>query len=198
MPKTTRTFIALAIPEPLGERLMRLQAQLAAEVASVRWTATLPFHVTLAFLGDVLDTDLNAVCNAVARAAAPFAPFEGQLRGIGAFPTLARPRVIWAGIEGPRALHDLRQAIVKALTAVGYRPDDDRFAPHTTLGRIKADRRAPQAVGIAKTLEPHRDWSGGSFTVNTVVTLASTLTPEGPAYTPLARAPLTGKTAVTP
>jgi 2'-5' RNA ligase len=198
MPKTTRTFIALAVPENLGERLTRLQGQLAAQVAGVRWTATLPFHATLAFLGDVDDADLNSVCRAVAQAAAPFAPVEVRLQGVGAFPSLARPRVIWAGLEAPSTLHDLRKSIAKALAAVGYRPDDDRFTPHVTLGRIKADRRTPLPAGLSQTLSPYHDWSGGEFTVHTVVTFASTLTSNGPVYAPLARAPLTGKSDVTP
>jgi 2'-5' RNA ligase len=198
MPKTTRTFIAVAVPENLGERLTRLQAQLAAQVAGVRWTAALPFHVTLAFLGDVADNDLNSVCKAVAGAAAPFSPFEARLHGVGAFPNLNKPRVIWAGLESPETLQHLRKAIAKAVAAVGYRPQDDRFTPHATLGRIKTDRRTPPPAGFSQALGPLQDWQGGEFTVSMVVTFASTLTPEGPVYAPLARALLTGKSDVTP
>ena len=60
MPETTRTFIAVAIPAPLGEKLTRLQARLALEIPGVRWTSTLPFHVTLVFLGDVRRTRLES------------------------------------------------------------------------------------------------------------------------------------------
>ena len=76
------------------------------------------------------------------------------------------------------------------MTAVGYRPEDLRFTPHVTLGRIKSDRRGQQPLDLTAILEPYQTWSGGTFSVNEVVTFASTLTPDGPAYAQLARAPL--------
>ena len=104
MPKTTRTFVAIAIPTPQGEKLTRLQQQLAPEIPAARWSASPPFHLTLAFLGDVPDIDLNAVCHAVAEPAGPFLPFDLRLEGVGAFPSPARPRVIWAGLAATGGL----------------------------------------------------------------------------------------------
>ena len=100
------------------------------------------FTSTLAFLGDVRNRDLNEICQAVAAAAEPFEPFELQLEGLGAFPSLARPRVLWAGVTAPdlKPLLDLREAVVARRREAGYRPDDQRFHPHVTLGRIKPDR----------------------------------------------------------
>lgn len=194
MAKTTRTFVAIAVPERLGEKLKRLQAQLAPEITEARWVSTLPFHLTLAFLGDVADLDLNGVCRAAADASRPFPSFTMRLEGVGAFPNLVRPRVIWAGLAVPDGspLPALRIAVHEAVEKVGYRPDDQRFTPHVTLGRIRQDRRAGRAVDLTSALQPFQDWSGGTFQVGEVITFASTLTPEGPVYAPLARAPLTG------
>ena len=66
MPECTRVFIAIAIPEPLERELARLQAELAPAVPGCRWTSALPFHLTLAFLGDVPNSDLSAICQVVA------------------------------------------------------------------------------------------------------------------------------------
>ena len=194
MPKTTRTFVAIPIPAPLGDKLVRLQGLLAPQVPAARWTATLPFHLTLAFLGDVAETDLNAVCKAVAQASGPATPFELHIEGVGAFPNPAKPRVLWAGLRAPEpsALQGLQKQVVQALTKVGYRPDE-RFTPHATLGRIKPDRRGPPPDDLTAVLARLQNWSGGSFTVAEVVTYASTLSPDGPAYATLARAHLTGK-----
>ena len=194
MPKTTRTFVAFGIPATLGERLARLQTQLAAQIPEVRWSETRPFHLTLAFLGDVADVDLNPVCKAVSAASGPFAPFTMRIEGVGAFPSPARPRVLWAGLTAAKStVFELQKAIVQALSAVGYRPEDQRFTPHTTLGRIKSDRRDPLAHDLTSILKPLQSWSGGEFQVNEVITYASTLSKAGPVYAPLARAPLTGK-----
>jgi len=195
MPKTTRTFIAIPIPPTLGEKLTRLQNSLAPQVSAARWTSTLPFHMTLAFLGDVPDNDLNTVCKAVAQACGPVSPFELRLEGVGVFPGPTKPRVLWAGLRAPDALAlaGLQKSVVLAVTRAGYRPDDQRFTPHTTLGRIRPDRRGPMPGDLTGILAPLQNWSGGSFTVSEVITYASTLSPDGPVYAPLARAPLNGK-----
>jgi 2'-5' RNA ligase len=195
MPETTRTFIAVAIPAPLGEKLTRLQTRLASEIPGVRWTSTLPFHVTLVFLGDVRNADLNQVCTAVSEAASPFTSFEVRLEGIGAFPNPARPRVIWAGLKSPQPgpLVPIRDTIARNLSRIGYRSDKDRFTPHATLGRIKPDRRSPAVPDLTKVLSAYESWEAGAFTVRELTTFASTLTPQGPVYAPLAQARLIGK-----
>jgi 2'-5' RNA ligase len=195
MPTTTRTFVGIAIPPSQGEKLARLQERLAQAIPGVRWSASSPFHMTLAFLGDVRDGDLNAVCTAVAEACSPFPAFDLQLQGVGVFPSPARPRVIWAGLLAPDGspLFDLYKAITKGLTRVGHRPEGDRFTPHATLGRIRQDRRGSLVHDLTAALQPVLTWSGGSFPVSEVVTFASTLSPEGPVYAPLARSPLSGK-----
>ena len=193
MRETTRTFIAIPLPDSIGQKLGRLQADLAPEVPGCRWTASKPFHMTLAFLGDVRNSHLNEVCRAVTSAVEPFEPFDVQIEGVGTFPNPRKPRVIWAGLTAPdpRPLSDLRAAVVQAATGAGYRPDDPRFHPHVTLGRIKSERAG--GCDLTQLLERHRDWSGGSFTVVEVVTFASTLDSRGASYAPLCRGALRSK-----
>ena len=154
--------------------------------------------MTLAFLGDVPDNDLNTVCKAVEEASLPFSSFELRLEGVGAFPSPARPRVLWASLTAAdlTPLTALQKAIVQRVTDAGYRPDDQRFTPHVTLGRIRADRRGQNSPDLTTILQPYLTWSAGIVHVGEVVTFASTLTPEGPAYAQLARAPLSRKKTV--
>jgi len=196
MPQTTRTFVAIAVPEPLGQKLVRLQNELAPLIPACRWTAVQPFHATLAFLGDVRDRDLNDVCKAVeagARGGADsgaWKAFEVQLQGLGAFPSAAKARVLWAGMTAAQLerLLDLQHSIVHSLARAGYRLDDERFHPHVTLGRIKSNR--PGENNLTGLVERFHDWAGGSFKVTEITTFASTLGPEGPVYAPLGRARL--------
>ena len=192
MASTTRTFIAVAVPEAQGQKLTRLQTLLAPDLPGVRWSETSPFHMTLAFLGDVADTDLNDVCRAVASAAEAAEPFDLRLEGLGAFPHPARPRVVWVGATGPGLvpLETLQKEIANAVRGVGHPPDDDRFHAHVTLGRLKPGRGpSPDMNPLVKH---YRTWSAGSFHVAEAVVFASTLTPDGPIYAPLGRAPLRG------
>src|SRR5262245_54502347 len=132
---TTRTFVAIALPDSLGSRLSRLQADLAAEVSGVRWVSDSHFHVTLAFLGDVPNTDLNNVCRAVENAAADIPPLELRVEGLGLFGNPKRPRSLWIGVDGAdvRALGQLQSGIAAALKSTGYGVDEGPFHPHVTL-----------------------------------------------------------------
>lgn len=88
MPECTRIFIAIAVPEPLERKLTRLQAELAPAVPACRWTSAMPFHLTLAFLGDIPNSDLNAICQVVASSATAIEPFEIEVKGLA--PSLRR------------------------------------------------------------------------------------------------------------
>jgi 2'-5' RNA ligase len=189
----TRTFVAIAIPEPLGRKLAACQTQLAPLAPGFRWTSTQPFHATLAFLGDVSNSDLSLVCDSIAASVGGFRPIELALEGLGAFPSSGRPRVIWAGLTTTTAaagrLDELQKAVIKAVARAGYRPDDDhRFHPHITLGRIKGGRARPS--DLTAVLERHKHLIAGTFTATEVVTFSSTPGPAGPIYTALGRAPL--------
>jgi len=189
MARTTRTFIAVAVPETLGQKLTRLQTLLAPELPGARWSETSPFHLTLAFLGDVADTDLNDVCSATTSAVSALPTFDLRLEGLGAFPDPARPRVVWVGAIGPGVapLEALQQKVAEAVRDAGY-PPDDRFHPHVTLGRLKPGRgTSPDMTALVKH---YRTWSPGSFTVAEAVVFASTVNPEGPHYAALGRGPL--------
>jgi 2'-5' RNA ligase len=193
MSENTRTFVAIAVPSPQADKLAQLQVELATEVAGCRWVAAMPFHVTMAFLGDVRNRDLNDVCRAVVQGAGTFEPLEVGLQGIGGFPDARKPSVIWAGLTAPdlKPLLDLRAAVARALAQEGYRPDEHRFHPHVTLGRLKPTSRS--SSDLTQLFERYRGWSGGTFRVRELITFASTPTSSGPSYAPLGRAALKGE-----
>lgn len=189
----TRTFVAVAVPAKLGEKIVRLQSLLAAEVEGVRWNSAEAFHVTLAFLGDVDDADLHGLCRAVGESAATVEPFSLRIEGLGCFPDPRKARVLWVGLTGAGVgpLGVLQTAVVQGVRRVGCPPEDDRFHPHITLGRIKHGRGpAPDWTPL---MRHYQTWSAGSFDVGEVIVFASSLTPDGSVYTPLSTAPLGGR-----
>ena len=192
MSESTRTFVAIPIPESIGKRLSRLQVELTPEVPGCRWTASSPFHLTLAFLGDVRNSDLNELCLAVAAATEAFERFDVNLQGLGAFPSPRKPRVVWSGVTAPNPnlINDARST----------RPGGDASglsarrvqvsSPHH-LGRIKLDREA--RCDLTELVRRRTGLVGGSFTVVEVVTFASTAAMRGATYAALGRARLLGK-----
>jgi 2'-5' RNA ligase len=194
MSDTTRTFFAIEIPEPLGRELSRLQETLAPELPGCRWASKdTPFHMTLAFLGEVRSRDLNGLQELVASSVGQFEPCDLHFEGLGAFPSSRRPTVIWAGLAAANAalLGEIRKAVANAAAKAGYPCTDDRFHPHVTLGRFKPDRRGP--CDVTAVVERYRCWSCGEFTAGEVIGFASRPSGTGPSYERLSRARLEGE-----
>jgi RNA 2',3'-cyclic 3'-phosphodiesterase len=193
MPERTRTFIAIAVPKAVEPKLARLQSDLAEALPECRWTRAMPFHLTLAFLGDIPSNLVNEVCTAVASSTRTIEPFEIEVAGLGAFPSLIRPRVIWAGVTAcnQEKLIDLQGSVVNALAGIGQKPDDQRFHPHVTLGRIKPGRHG--RPDLNRLMQSPPDGWASRWLVKDVQVFASTLGPAGSAYEVLARSNLGGK-----
>jgi 2'-5' RNA ligase len=193
MPDTTRTFLALALPGAISPKLERLQANLEQGIRQGRLSTPRPWHITLAFLGDVPHEDLLAVCLAAEDVAALHPRLTLKLQGVGAFPDAARPRVVWAGVAGPDldALRELQADLAKSLARLGFPGDHRPYHPHLTLGRLNPRRGTSSE--ISRVLTRFASWSAGPITFTEVVVFSSTLSPDGPEYAPLGRARLVGK-----
>jgi RNA 2',3'-cyclic 3'-phosphodiesterase len=193
MPECTRTFIAIAIPEPVEHELAQLQAELTPEIAGCHWTSTRPFHITLAFLGDVPNSDLSEICQTVTASTVSREQFEVEVRSLGAFPTASRPRIVWAGVTATNIniLSELQRSVIGSLERIGRGPDHQRFHPHVTLGRFKHSRHGSRTVHAL--IERRAGWSAGGFVVTEVSIMASTLGQLGPSYWVLGSCPLDGK-----
>src|SRR5262249_49281409 len=110
-----RSFIALELAEPVRAAIGALQRELAATPADVRWVRAEGLHVTLKFLGAVESPHLERVHAAMDGALYNQPTLHVNARGVGAFPSLRRPRVLWIGLEG-KGLVELAAAVDAALT----------------------------------------------------------------------------------
>jgi len=186
-----RTFVAVEIEEGVRNRAAKLIRQLQQCGADVRWVDARQMHITLKFLGDVDFRDVYQVCVAVERAVAAVEPFSIEVRGVGAFPSLARPRVLWLGVEyGAEQLCDLNARVESALQSLGYPREARRFQAHLTLGRVRRQDQALQ--DLAKMMQEMQDLDFGPSSVEEVVVFSSELQPDGPIYEPMSRAELGG------
>ncbi len=187
-----RSFIAVELPEELKAQLVTTQQELALLRAPVRWASMETLHLTLKFLGDVPRSELAGVARAVEEVAGGREPYEAELVGLGQFPALPRPpRVIWAGVgAGGERVVELAEAVERALASLGFKPENRRFHPHVTLGRVKSSRGLE---GLSSAVAAAGDRSFGAFAVDSVVTFESELLPGGPSHTVVATAPLGGR-----
>ncbi|GAB6164671.1 RNA 2',3'-cyclic phosphodiesterase [Thermostilla marina] len=186
-----RTFVAVDLDPAIVDGAGRAIARLRTSGADVKWVRPENMHLTLKFLGDVDARDVYDVCRAVQQAVAELPPFTVQVDGLGAFPTLDRPRVVWMGItEGGPQLIELADRVEQALVPLGFRREARKFRPHITLGRVRGGGGAIRF--LADMLRKNERYEVGMTAVDEVVVYSSDLQPEGPVYKPLGHAELAG------
>ncbi len=192
MRSRVRTFVAVELAPRLKKQVERLITRLSSQGAGVKWVETENLHITLKFLGEIDNPEVPQVCRAVAQAVAPYDPFELELEGVGAFPRLQRPRVLWVGVgRGREQLQQLQRDIEDRLYKLGYPREARPYEPHLTIGRVK--RAGPEMDRLAQELERHKQFAPGAMWVEEAVVFASQLGRGGPTYTPLGHLAL-GKT----
>jgi RNA 2',3'-cyclic 3'-phosphodiesterase len=140
-------------------------------------------HITLQFFAELAAERVPSVVGAMAAASAGIAPFEIECRGIGAFPTPDRPRVIWAGIgEGASALVGLVDRLRRGLAERGFPAEQRPFVPHLTLARIRSGTAAAWARRfLAEPGNASRAWT--RTRVTEILLKESELRPDGARHT---------------
>jgi len=185
MAETVRTFIAIEMPPEVRDYLEGCQELLRGTGGTVRWLRTDLIHLTLVFLGEVAVEELPALGSAVEQAVAGFRPFALCAGGAGQFPPSGRPRVIWIGIDEPTgSLLRLQEAVADATAPFAEKVENRAYRPHLTLGRVRGGRDLHRLSASVADLADSR---GPEFDADEIVVMQSTLSPQGPTYSPLSR-----------
>jgi 2'-5' RNA ligase len=186
-----RAFIAVEIPQEIREAVGKATAPLQKGIGSiVRWVPTENMHLTLKFLGDVSPANVEMLSQMLRAEAEMFRCFDLRLGGLGSFPNLKRPRVIFIGIQAPTPLEALQRGIESASHRLGYESEERGFSPHLTIGRVKQNVTATEQQTIRRALEETRIDSLGTARVDSVHLYKSDLKPTGSEYTRLYSATL--------
>jgi 2'-5' RNA ligase len=192
-----RSFVALLLDEAargaVAEAIQRLRAVERGAGRAVAWVPAQNLHLTLKFLGEQPEPRLAEAQAALAPAAGACRPFTIALKGVGAFPTLERPRILWVGLtEGGAEARALQEQVEAALALRGFPRDERPWHPHLTIGRIPDDRRWRRDSGPAlrEAIAAIATLSFGRVAVDRLVLMGSELGPSGARYRELASAPL--------
>jgi 2'-5' RNA ligase len=148
-----RVFLAIDVPEAVRDPLHGPRSALQPLGESIRINPLDQMHLTLHFLGHLPRTDVERLPQALEPVVARHRRFPLIAQGVGAFPGIGRPRVLWAGIAGadlPRLLA-LQADLGDGLRSAGVTVED-RFHAHLTLARARRPLRAPERTAL-------RDWS---------------------------------------
>jgi 2'-5' RNA ligase len=183
-----RLFIAIPLPESLLKRLADVQYRLQGKVPhqSVRWARSGGIHLTLKFLGDTPTEKVPTITEALTVVGRNAPPCALVVEGLGCFPNLRRPRVLWVGVNEPTGrLEALQKAVEEATTSLGYKPERHSFTPHLTLGRVRRGTSRRDEREIAEAIEGTSVDQLAEFTVDRFELIRSDLKPTGAEYIPL-------------
>jgi len=186
--KAVRAFIAFKLPSDVMDLLQQIQSELKKEDLPIKWVRPDNIHLTLKFLGDVQPSELERIGAAMQAAVAPISPLTLCARGLGVFPSVKRPRVLWCGIGGElETLSRLHSGLDEALAELGIEKEARNFKGHLTLGRVKG-KVDPDVMIEALTQYGHM--VSRAFVLRRLTLYQSELKPTGPVYRELATASL--------
>lgn len=173
---TNRVFFAITLDD-LVKHSISNQIELLKKSChfQVRWVKDTQLHLTLRFLGNVTQDQIdnfNSYFHDLENAPA----FDLELQQVIAFP-INKPRVIGIGIRLNECLMNVVDLLEKKLTEFGFEPEQRNFLPHITLGRIAKPRRKSLPFAEFDLLSKQR--------VNHITLFKSQLTPDGSIYTVL-------------
>ena len=183
MSETIRAFIAIELPASVVSLLDKVQQDIKSLRLRAKWVRPENIHLTLKFLGNIDPVDIDKIGRALSDAAADFAPATLAVGGIGFFPGLKRPRVIWVGLGGQtQLLIELQRKLEDNLAAIGFPKEKRPFKGHLTLGRIK---EAVNSNVIRQVMREFADLRGDEFVASRIILFKSDLQPSGPIYSQL-------------
>jgi 2'-5' RNA ligase len=188
MSQEIRTFIAIELPDSLKASLKELQDRLKRQAPprAVRWTQPEGIHLTLKFLGQTPADQIEDIGEALRLACASFSPFAYTVGGLGCFPNLRRPRVIWVGVQEPTgALAELQEAVEAACAGLGFEREQRAFHPHLTLGRLQNRVTSGDLRAISDLVQRTEAVSLGTLAAQGISLIRSDLQPTGAVYTSL-------------
>ena len=181
-----RTFIAIELEEEVKEHLANIQTETQKLCRRGNYTPKENFHLTLHFLGEVEEEDLDYLQEAIFETARRNRPFTLTLDKVGFFPR-GNKGILWVGLEKSNPLQRLFSTLEKSLEQQGFARERKGLSPHITLGREVEPQRSFLDVKKGVKVEPMR------VSVRSISLMESVRRGPKLVYVPLFRQNLMGK-----
>jgi len=168
-----RIFIAALIPQEIKFEIKKYVDEIKPNWEGVKWESHEKLHVTLKFLGEVEESKVEEIANALRSPLRVYSPFEMVISRFGGFPNLKNPRVLFIALSENEGLLKLYNEVEEKLEALGFKREARSFLPHITVGRIKGRSRLKGPLPVPRHV---------SFFISEVAIMKSVLGPEGSRY----------------
>jgi 2'-5' RNA ligase len=182
-PAILRTFFACRISEENLAQIDQLLNKLKSQTPDVvKWVNTKNLHLTLKFLGEFKQSDVESIKALMVKNLAGLPSFPATIQNLGAFPSLSKPQVIWLGLEADPALFKLVETLEQNCAQLGYPKESRAFAAHITIGRMRQSASSSDKTLIADVLRKQQSLTIGQQSMDALHFIKSELTPRGPVY----------------
>jgi 2'-5' RNA ligase len=177
-----RSFIAFDLEnDSVINRIASIQKSLLQTNADLKMVEPKNIHITVRFLGPITPEMVDKVYASMRNI--KFTPFNIQLSGLGVFPTINYPRVVWAGItDGADQLKRIFEQLEPQIHDLGFAPDPNGFSPHLTIARVRSGANKQRLVDF---VERQENYDFGNIRASCLRLKKSQLSPKGPAYSTL-------------
>ena len=172
-----RVFVAIEISkEEILKKIQTFQKNIGIDAKPTKIDQ---IHFTLEFLGEIDQVKYDQVKDVMEKIS--FSSFDITLKGVGVFPNLKNPRVIWIGIDknGAEKLIFIANEVGIKLTTLGFEKER-KFKPHLTVFRVKK-----KINDISTIMKEYETVEFGVQTISKIKVKRSVLSPKGPEYSDL-------------
>jgi 2'-5' RNA ligase len=177
-----RCFVAIELPEEVKSTLSEMQEELKKLGADIRWIKPDNIHLTLKFLGHIKEESIEKITDTMKTVSGGHRSFNIFIRGIGIFPNITSPRVLWVGIDNNNPLMSLQKDIENSLSLIGLDKEKKPFTAHLTLGRFRS-RKGKEI--LLDAVQKRKNDGFGELMVSKISLMKSDLHPSGARYTKL-------------
>jgi 2'-5' RNA ligase len=147
-----RCFLAVPADPKVRAAVVALSSGVQSSASGIRWEDPMKLHLTLKFLGSVDPGILTKLSDDIASLISYHSSFDMIYEGVGAFPSVDRPKILWVGVRGDEQMIHLQRDIEHVAKKFGFAEDDKPFHPHITIARVKRSDTSHRLTAILKSL----------------------------------------------
>jgi 2'-5' RNA ligase len=178
-----RLFIGVPIESQKSVQQVEVwKKELNLNLNVLNWTIPENWHITLFFLGSTEESEVSVLCRLIEESFNKIQAYQTELSGIGVFPNMHNPKVLWLGLDDLQPLRSAYSKLGGLLQQNGFSFDQKPLKPHLTIARVK---KSDHPSAFHSLLSEYQDTVFDQVNMNKVVLFESRSTPVGPIYMPL-------------
>lgn len=177
---TLRLFIAIEMPTEIKSQIANVISELRSAQAEVRWEQPEKLHITLKFLGETSEDLLPQIVLLLEGVAEKTSPFTIKYSGLGCFPNIHEPRIVWVGVDDiTDKIQPLVASIETEMASIGLEKEIKAFHPHVTIGRMKSRKNMSTLLRTMESITLESQ----PMSITEIVLIKSELKPAGSIHT---------------